>query len=133
MPLYLALIFIFSGIGILDTIYLSYHAIKKTPVACWFFPKEWCLKVQQSPQSKMFGIPNAFLGFGMYSAIIFFTLLFINGFIPFWPINAIIAFGFLFSIYFTYVQAFVLKAFCTWCVVSAINFIVLFVSAYLLR
>jgi uncharacterized membrane protein len=28
--------------------------------------------------------------------------------------------------YFTWVQAFVLRAFCTWCVVSAINFTVMF-------
>lgn len=133
MPLYLILIFVFSGIGILDTMYLSYHAIKKTDVACWFFPKEWCMKVQYSPQSKTFGIPNAFAGFAMYAAIILFAILFLNGLAPFWPITAIVTIGFLFSLYFTFVQAFVLRAFCTWCVVSAINFIVLFISVYLLR
>jgi len=42
MELYLLLILIFSFFGILDTVYLSYHTITKTPVACLFFPKEWC-------------------------------------------------------------------------------------------
>lgn len=133
MPLYLILIFVFAGIGAVDTIYLSYHAITKTPVACWFFPKEWCLKVQQSPQSRLFGFPNAYAGLAMYVAVILFGWLFAAGLAPFWPVAAVVAIGFLFSLYFTYVQAFVLKAFCTWCVVSAINFLALFASAYLLR
>jgi len=133
MPLYLVLILIFSGIGILDTLYLSYHSIKKTPVACWFFPEEWCRKVQASPQSKTFGIPNSFLGLAMYVSIFVSTLLFMQGVVPFFFISVIVTIGFLFSMYFTYVQARVLRAFCTWCVLSAINFIVLFVAVYFLR
>ena len=31
-------------IGVADTTYLSYHVITKKPVACLFFPKEWCPK-----------------------------------------------------------------------------------------
>ena len=132
MELYLILILVFSFFGILDTLYLSYHSVKKTDVACWFFPKEWCLKVQYSKQSKMFGIPNSFLGLGMYLAIFGLTLLFIQGLVPFWWIQAVIGFGFLFSMYFTFVQAFILRAYCTWCVVSAINFIVMAIAAFLL-
>jgi len=133
MPLYLILIFIFSGIGILDTLYLSYHAIKKTSVACWFFPKEWCFKVQFSPQSKTFGIPNAFLGLAMYVSIFVFATLFTRERVSCFPISVFVTIGFLFSMYFTYVQARVLRAFCTWYVLSAINFIVLFVAVYFLR
>ena len=133
MPTYATLILIFSGIGVLDTLYLSYHAFTKTPVVCYFFPDEWCKKVQYSPQSKTFGIPNAFAGLAMYVTILALLLLFLRGVIPFWPITAIVTFGFLFSLYFTYVQAFVLKAFCTWCVLSVINFLVLFLSVYVLR
>lgn len=133
MPLYQTLIYAFAGVGMLDTIYLSYHAVKHTPVACWWFPKEWCDKVQFSPQSRTFGIPNPYLGLLMYSTILITMTLFRNGTIPFWPIAGIITVGFLFSVYFTYVQAFVLKAFCTWCVISAVNFLVLFSSVYFLR
>jgi uncharacterized membrane protein len=133
MPIYQILIFAFVGLGLLDTIYLTYHAITHTDVACWWFPKEWCHKVQYSPQSKTFGIPNPYLGLGMYLAILVMMLLFLKGVIPFWPISAIVAFGFAFSMYFIYVQAFVLKAFCTWCVVSALNFTVLFLSVFALK
>lgn len=133
MPLYQILIFTFAGIGLLDTIYLSYHALTHTDVACWWFPKEWCQKVQYSPQSKTFGVPNPFAGLFMYSAIIAFMILFRNDILPFWPVSVIVAIGFAFSVYFTYVQAFVLKAFCTWCVISAVNFLVLFSSVFFLR
>ena len=124
------ILYIFSFIGVLDTLYLIYHKLKGTDVACLFFPKEWCHTVQYSPQSKTLGIPNSYAGFGMYIAILVLTYLYTAGSIAFWPLQAIITFGFLFSMYFTYIQAFVLRAFCTWCVVSAINFIVMFFAVW---
>lgn len=54
--------YVFSVIGLADTLYLSYHTVTKTDVACWFFPKEWCQKVQYSRFSRTLGIPNAYLG-----------------------------------------------------------------------
>ena len=119
-----------GAIGILDTLYLIYHKVRGTDVACPFFPKEWCRTVQYSPQSKTLGIPNSFAGFAMYAAILIFTYLFSTGSFAFWPVQAIVTFGFLFSLYFTYVQGFVLKAFCTWCVISAINFTVMFFTVW---
>ena len=121
-------IFIFSLIGLFDTLYLSYHKIQGTEVWCLFFPPEWCRKVQQSEYSKTFGIPNTFAGLGMYTILLVLLALFTGGSLPWWPIAAVVTFGFLFSMYFTYIQAFVLRAFCTWCVVSAINFTVMFVT-----
>lgn len=126
----LSILYIFGVIGVLDTLYLIYHKVRDTDVACPFFPKEWCRKVQYSPQSKTLGIPNSFAGFAMYVAILILTWLYVGGTIPFWPIQAIVTFGFLFSMYFTYVQAFVLRAFCTWCVVSAINFTIMFIAVW---
>ncbi|MEK7514463.1 MAG: vitamin K epoxide reductase family protein [Patescibacteria group bacterium] len=126
------ILYIFGIIGALDMLYLIYHKIRGTNVACPFFPKEWCQKVQYSPQSKTLGISNSFAGFGMYTAILILTWLYAGSAVAFWPIQAIVTFGFLFSLYFTYVQAFVLKAFCTWCVVSAINFTVMFLTVWFL-
>jgi uncharacterized membrane protein len=120
------ILYVFATIGVLDTMYLLYHKMRGTEVACPFFPKEWCYKVQHSPQSKMFGVPNSLLGLIMYVAILILTWLFTAGSVVFWPIQLVVTFGFLFSLYFTYVQGFVLRAFCTWCVVSTINFIIMF-------
>lgn len=126
------ILYIFGFIGVLDTLYLIYHKIRGTDVACPFFPKEWCYKVQHSPQSKTFGIPNSVLGFLMYIIIIVLTALFAGGSILLWPIQAVVTFGFLFSMYFLYIQGFILKAFCTWCVVSAINFTVMMIAVWLM-
>lgn len=115
----------FSGLGILNTIYLSYHTITKKPVRCLFFPSEWCQRVQYSSYSRTLGIPNSFAGFGFYSAIFVLTILFRQGVVSFIPIAIIIGVGFVFSLYFLFVQAFVLRAFCTWCVASAVDFTVL--------
>ena len=123
-------LYVFGIIGVLDTLYLIYHKLKGTDVACIFFPKEWCHKVQYSPQSRTLGIPNSYAGFGMYVAILVLTYLYARGTGAFWPIQAIVTLGFLFSMYFTFVQAFVLRAFCTWCVLSAINFIVMFLVVW---
>jgi uncharacterized membrane protein len=86
--------------------------------------------VQYSKQSKTLGIPNSFAGFAMYSAILVLTYLSSQGSVDFDWVKGIVTFGFVFSMYFTFVQAFVLRAFCTWCVVSAINFTIMFVSVW---
>ncbi|MBI2007751.1 vitamin K epoxide reductase family protein [Candidatus Saccharibacteria bacterium] len=124
------IIYVFSAIGILDTGYLIYHKLKRTDVACLFFPKAWCRKVQYSKQSTTFGIPNSFAGFAMYTTILALTYLASQGSVDFDWAKAVITVGFLFSMYFTFVQAFILRAFCTWCVVSAINFAIMFLTAW---
>jgi uncharacterized membrane protein len=125
------ILFVFSVFGLADTAYLSYHAATKTPVSCWFFPEAWCHKVQFSKFSRTLGIPNAYLGLLMYMAILILTYLAAAGFVAPWIVKAVVIFGFGFSMYFTFIQAFVLRAFCTWCVVSAINFTVMFAAVLL--
>lgn len=120
------IIVILGVLGTFNTLYLSSHVFTKKPVKCIFFPPEWCAKVQYSKYSRTLGIPNAFAGLGMYLAILALAFFYNAGTIPFWPLIAIISFGFAFSLYFTLIQGFVLKAFCTWCVVSAIEFFLLF-------
>ena len=126
------IIIVFSILGILDTLYLIYHKIKGTDVACLFFPKEWCKKVQYSKYSKTFGIPNSVAGFFIYTAILILTLLFVQGtIVTFLPITILITIGFLFSLYFMYIQGAVLKVYCTWCVISFINFTIMLIALFL--
>lgn len=116
-----------SFLGVLNTLYLTYHAIHKTPVRCVFFPAEWCKKVQFSTYAKTFGIPNAYLGLTMYVALFILSIL---GLLrienTLFLLKIIIGIGFSFSIYFMIIQTFVLRAFCTWCVISAVEFCILF-------
>lgn len=119
-------------IGIANTVYLSIHAVTKAPVKCWWFPPEWCQKVQYSSWSKILGIPNSYAGLSFNVVILALLILILTNVfanIPlYWIMKAVITIGFLFSLYFTFIQAFVLKAFCTWCVLSAIDFTLLFVT-----
>ena len=133
METYFVLLVVFYVIGVLDTLYLVYHMVRGTDVACPFFPDEWCRTVQHSRQSKTFGIPNSVAGLCMYSLLL--LLLGLHAYVgtSFWPITLIVTIGFLFSTYFMYVQAFVLRAFCTWCVVSFVNFLVMAIAVYFLR
>ena len=132
MSINIALIYFFAAVGVLDTVYLLYHKMRGTDVYCLFFPAEWCRAVQYSPYSKTLGVPNSLAGFFMYSAIITLLTFSQYGISSFLPVQAVIAVGFAFSLYFTYIQARVIRAFCTWCVLSAFNFFVMFVAAFFL-
>lgn len=121
-------IILLSVIGVINTSYLSYHTIHKTLVKCIFFPPEWCEKVQKSKYSRTLGFPNSFAGFGMYFALFVLSFLYFVGALqPLWPIQVIIWIGFAFSMYFLFIQAFVIRAFCTWCVLSALEFSLLLI------
>jgi len=127
----LGTVLLLSLAGVANTIYLSYHTYNKKPVKCVFFPETWCLKVQQSKQSKTLKVPNSYLGLLMYLCL---TALSVAALInptqlTFALLILVINIGFIFSMYFTIVQAFVLKAFCTWCVLSAVDFTIMFVVA----
>ena len=127
LSVYIIIILVTTAIGIINTIYLTYCCITKKDVKCLFLPAQMCFKVQYSKYSRTLGVPNPYLGLIMLLAILVFAVLFINSITPFWVIFAIISAGFLFSLYFTFIQTYVLKAFCTWCIVSALVFAVLFI------
>lgn len=129
MDYVLTILKIFAFIGIADTLYLIWHKVNKTDVACIGFPREWCRRVQYSKQSVTFGVPNSVAGFLMYAGIL--LLVYTQPISLWWAIQFLVAFGFIFSMYFLYVQAFVLRAFCTWCVISAINFTVMFWAVFI--
>jgi uncharacterized membrane protein len=125
---YITIIYALGIIGVINTIYLSYHTITKKPVLCLFFPEEWCRKVQYSSWSRTFGIPNSFAGFVIYSVLLILTYMHATDEIAIAPIQWLIYVGFAFSMYFLLVQAVILKAFCTWCVLSAVEFTLLLLT-----
>ncbi len=131
MEPYIILILILSGIGIIDTSYLAYHGFKRTDAACLFFPKDWCQKVQYSKESITLGVPNSYLGLFAYLLIFVLAVGYADGLkIPLWWLQIVIGFGFWISLYLTFVQAFILRAFCIWCLISALNFILMTVASY---
>lgn len=90
-----------------------------------------CEVVNTSPYSEIMGIPVALLGVLGYSAILFLNLWGLvakNNWARTIPsaIMWVSFFGVLFSLYLTYIELFVLRAICPWCVVSAITISAIF-------
>jgi uncharacterized membrane protein len=125
---YLDILYILGVIGVANTLYLSYHTISKRPVWCLLFPEEWCRKVQYSSWSRTLGVPNSFAGLAIYSLLVVLTYLHAKGSVALAPIQWLIYLGFAFSMYFLFIQGFVLRAFCTWCVLSAADFTLLLLT-----
>lgn len=124
-PAWLQTLFpIICVLGMAVAFYLSYVETTKAVAVCG--PVGDCNSVQNSPYAKLFGVlPVGVLGLGGYIAILAAWL---------WAryrkdtlaayapslIFAMALFGVLFSVYLTYLELFVIKAVCAWCLASAV-------------
>jgi uncharacterized membrane protein len=125
------LIRIAALIGLLDSIYLTYVKLSHTPIYCTPGLGD-CATVNSSRWSEIWGIPISVFGLLTYFAIL--LLSFLGKRVKFTkPFSDYLVFGLamiglLFSIYLTYLEAFVIRAFCQWCVLSAISVFVIFIA-----
>lgn len=116
-----ALIFTLSALGISETVYLiKKRALLQKPV-CPI--GEDCLKVLESKYNKIFIVPNEAVGLLFYivcSLIAAFLVIEVQP-LPLWNIiiKVLVASGSLFSVFLTYLQFKVIKAWCFWCLMSA--------------
>ena len=112
-------ILILSFAGILDTSYLTIKRFTRDSINCSIF--EGCDFVTTSVYSTILGIPVAVLGIVFYVSIFTLSYLYLKSknqkIVKF--IFGLSIVGFLMSIWFLYTQAFVLNAFCLYCLVSA--------------
>jgi len=116
------------GVGISG--YLTYVKLSATQAVCLGLGE--CETVQNSPYSVILGIPIAVLGLLTYLAIIALWWWSQDEQRPYADLTpmllfGITLFGFLYSAYLTYLELFVLKAICPWCVASAIIMTVLMI------
>jgi len=116
------------GVGISG--YLTYVKLSATQAVCLGLGE--CETVQNSPYSVILGIPIAILGLLTYLAIIALWWWSQDEQRPYADLApmllfGITLFGFLYSAYLTYLELFVLKAICPWCVASAIIMTVLMI------
>lgn len=121
---------ILSLVGLLVSLYLLAHSVGLTgPVMCGVGD---CEAVESSPYSRIGPIPVSAIGVLGYTALI--VLAFV-GLQPRFAASRIVAilflagsfFGVAFSAYLTYLEAFVIRAWCQWCVTSALLMVVIFV------
>lgn len=117
----LALLFTLSAIGISETVYLIKKRIIHEKPVCPIGGD--CAIVLTSKYNKIFLIPNDVLGLLAYIAISFITGLLVigSGSMIFLTtiLKILIALASLASMFFTYLQWKVIKAWCFWCLMSA--------------
>lgn len=109
--IYKKFLYLLALAGILVSLYLTYTKFSNSKIICSFGN---CNVVQNSEYSTLLGIPVAL--FGVFYYFLIFSLIFYKK-------NKVLllatALGFLYSMYLTYLEIFVVKAICQWCVISA--------------
>lgn len=110
---------ILSVIGIFDTAYLTIKRFTHDSVNCSIF--EGCDFVTTSVYSAILGIPVAVLGIIFYVAVLALSIFYLKSKNKkiLTSILGLSSVGFLMSLWFIYTQAFILNAFCLYCLVSA--------------
>ena len=119
-------IMIFAFLGFLDSMYLTASRFFGIPLQCNI--TSGCETVTTSTYSEIFGIPVVLIG------VIFYLIMFFGAFAYFETnntrllrlVSVLPVGGFLFSVWLVYVQLFILKAICQYCMASAIISTVLF-------
>ena len=120
------LVIVLALIGFADATFLLAERISGAIIPC--FITTGCDVVSKSPYSVLFGIPLSAYGMVFYLGIGILGLLYLD------TKNALFArlillittLDFLASAYFIYVQKFLIKAFCIYCILSAIISTILF-------
>jgi protein-disulfide isomerase/uncharacterized membrane protein/rhodanese-related sulfurtransferase len=118
-PLWLAL----SLLGLFDSLYLLWVYISPSrPIVCL---GSGCDAVRASSYAHPFGVPMPALGVASYAVLVLLILAesLVSpalGRAIRYAVTGISGIGFLFSIYLTSLEAFVIHAWCAWCVTSAL-------------
>lgn len=109
-------------LGLADSWYLTESAMTDTPLICGPGMLEGCNAVAQSPYSKLLGIPLAMYGVLFYALTLMIALaitFFSRRSLPRYLL-IITGGGALASVYFLFVQFFLIKALCVYCLLSAV-------------
>lgn len=127
---------VLAFLGIADSWYLAESAATDTPLICGPGMLEGCNAVAQSPYSKLFGIPLGVYGVLYYSLVFVVAAAAITGWLrrPSLPLFALTAFGAIASLIFVFIQVFLIKALCVYCLLSAgISFAMLVAAWWLMH
>ncbi|MBI5448827.1 vitamin K epoxide reductase family protein [Candidatus Gottesmanbacteria bacterium] len=124
-------IFFLSILGIAIAIYVLQGFLRQTPIVC---VNTGCETVRKSAASYLFGIPVPAFGLVGYTLLAILSFLRTTSkqsekkLLP-W-ILGIATGGVAFVAWFTYTEIFVIKAICTWCAISAVNMVIIFMISY---
>ncbi len=129
------LVLAFAFCGLANSAYLTQHEVDGTPLLCDVQGLTDCNVVASSPYSHIFGISLAEYGLIFYGVL--FILAAIEIALPSRPIRRVVQgmalLGFLASLYFTFLQVYVINALCVYCTASALLALAIFVVALFLE
>jgi uncharacterized membrane protein len=116
-----ALLFTLSAIGISETVYLIRKRLLAQKPVCPI--GQDCVLVLSSKYSRIFIIPNDVMGLLFYIFTSFLTAFLVIGVEPvsLWDLlmKLAVGLGSIMSLFFTYLQGRVIRAWCFWCLMSA--------------
>ncbi len=117
-------------IGLAVSIYMTVYKLTDNDNMC--IGSGECKTVNSSPYAEVYGIPVAAFGVGGYLAILLVLILEKKGGAFFKQNATMINFGlgligFLFTLYLIYLEIFVIKALCPFCVASQVAMTLLFI------
>jgi uncharacterized membrane protein len=118
-------------LGFIDAVYLTTKYYSGN-INCSII--SGCQEVLSSQYSAIVGIPLALLGALYYLFVLIAAIVYIDSRNK-WALKIISIFptiGFLFSIWLTYLQAYVIKAFCQYCILSALTSTILFILSLII-
>jgi len=123
---YNRIIFILSLLGIVMAVYVLQSFLRQAPIVC---VNEGCDLVRKSAHSYIFGIPVPAFGLVGYSllSILAFLRTTMTDKRLIYGMLGISIFGVCFVTWFTWVELFLIKGICTWCAISAVNMVVIFI------
>ncbi|PJF43717.1 MAG: hypothetical protein CUN55_07675 [Phototrophicales bacterium] len=119
------------GVGI--SLYLTYVKLSDTEVICAETSTIDCSSVQNSAYAEIAGIPITILGLLGYGFI--GVCLLLQNRIQLLQdfghalLFSVTLFGFIYSLFLTYVEGFILEKWCLWCVASALTMTSLFIAS----
>lgn len=121
---------VLSLIGLADALYLVVATYTDTPIICGVI--EGCNDVAKSPFTRIFGVPLSVYGTGYYLVALMLSFAIVQWgrararqLMLLWAVA-----GVLFSIYTFYLQAFVIDAWCIYCIISEIVTVLLLLLSY---
>ncbi len=118
-------------LGLADAVYLTYMRFAGMTPPCSISIFSGCAIVERSKYSVLFGIPLSVYGVVFYSLSIIASCILLVKTIRFGKeiLGLISLAGLISSLYFLYLQAFVIQAFCLYCVISGAATLILFILA----
>lgn len=107
-------------VGVADSVYLTVNHITAAPVPCSII--EGCETVLTSPYAEIYGVPLAAFGAVAYFVAFSLAILAAFGNRLMWGFFGVqVVFMSLFTLWLLYLQAFVIGAFCQFCLLSALT------------